>query len=289
MRDVGDELSLGNELNPEPDTQAPDDELLSGTPAVQMRQRKRNIKAIDFDNPAELRNSDLAQWNVDYTRNMTIAAKLKQNNRIITVAKKNAAFWVLGAGIASVGVNIGICGIPHPLEAFFGEQLLGALTGNPLKTPRRKRKRDAADGPDEEEAGRTIRQRVDGEDELGREAGEDLDDAPGFLYDVRNCPLNWTLSCSRRSRISKLAVKLLPLSTTTIPPRCRGTSPLPSKAPATAQHYVVARPRPVLVGIPVSAASSPLPPARMELRWANAEGASQARALSPAVAQCEAH
>lgn len=183
MRDVEEEAPQGNVFNPEPDNLQIEEALLE-TPAVQMRQKKRNAKAIDFDCPTELRNSDLAQWNTDYTRNMVIATKIKQHSKIISAAKKNAAFWVLGLGIASIGVNTGVCGIPHPLDAFSGEQLLSALTGKPIKTTRRKRNRGAANGPDEGEEGRNVRQRLEEGDEIGRGEGNGLDDAPDFLYDV---------------------------------------------------------------------------------------------------------
>lgn len=184
MRDVEEEAPQGNVFNPEPDHLEMEEHM--DTPAVQMRQKKRNAKAIGFDHPAELRNSDLAQWNTDYARNMVIATKIKQYNKIISAAKKKAAFWVLGVGIASVGIDTGVRGIPHPLEAFSGEQLLAALTGKPLKTPRRKRTRGAANGPDAGEDSRNVRQRLDEGAELARGGGDDLDDVPGFLYDVRN-------------------------------------------------------------------------------------------------------
>src|SRR5947208_14016287 len=65
-------------------------------PEAQMRSRKKPVKTIYPDDYQELRNSDLAQWNAEYSHNMAIAAKLKQNNKSLTQAKKNAAFWVLG-------------------------------------------------------------------------------------------------------------------------------------------------------------------------------------------------
>jgi hypothetical protein len=151
------------------------------TSTVQMRHRRSTIKAMEVDDPPHLRNADLAQWNSGYVHNMAVAAKLKQNNKMITVAKKNAAFWVFGIGIASVGAGIGAYGIPHPLEVFSGDDLLEALTGKPSKSPRRKRSRSQVD-PDVEEE-RNVRQKTD--EEVGRGAGGDMDDEPGFLYDVR--------------------------------------------------------------------------------------------------------
>jgi hypothetical protein len=151
------------------------------TSTVQMRQRRSINKAMEVDDPPHLRNADLAQWNSGYVHNMAVAAKLKQNNKMITVAKKNAAFWVFGIGIASVGAGIGAYGIPHPLEVFSGDDLLQALTGKPSKSPRRKRGRSQVDADAEE--GRNVRQKTD--EEVGRGVGGDMDDDPGFFFDVR--------------------------------------------------------------------------------------------------------
>lgn len=183
MRGIGDELRLDPDYNLELDGVHENDENAE-VPAVQMRQKKKTAKAINVDDPPELRNSDLARWNTQYLQNMAIASKLKENNKLITVAKKNAAFWVLGVGIASVGTGVGTSRIPHPLEAFSGDQLLGALTGKPLETSRRKRNRDA-NGAGLYNEGRNVRQKV-GEQELPRRDGPDDENGPGLLYDVRD-------------------------------------------------------------------------------------------------------
>src|SRR5215471_7844890 len=61
------------------------------TSAAHMRLKNRTVKTIHKDVPQELRNSDLAQWNTEYTYNMAIATNLKRNNRILRQAKRNAA------------------------------------------------------------------------------------------------------------------------------------------------------------------------------------------------------
>jgi hypothetical protein len=150
--------------------------------SIVQRQRRNAGKAMEIDDQPQLRNSDLAQWNSDYVQNMIVASRLKNNNKVITIAKKNAAFWVFGIGIASVGMGIGESGVPHPLEVFSGDHLMEALTGKP-QSPRRKRGRPRI-GADTAEEGRNVRPRLD-EPEVARGADDDVDYAGDVFYNVR--------------------------------------------------------------------------------------------------------
>ncbi|PGH07450.1 hypothetical protein GX51_01751 [Blastomyces parvus] len=194
-------------------------EASSEAPEVQQRLRKRSIKTLGFDDPPELRNSDLAQWNYDYVQNMALAAKLKQNNRLITLAKKNAASWVMGDRICRVDIGLGASDFEHPLDIFFGEQLLAALTGKKIRTTRRKRSWDEDKGADSEGEARNVRMRGAAEDETGRgfaiEHGNDdgigfeqlnprLQDievgrnAPQPMYDDASSQMPWNITASIR-------------------------------------------------------------------------------------------
>ncbi|KAJ5973254.1 hypothetical protein N7481_010464 [Penicillium waksmanii] len=64
--------------------------------------RKRPLREIALDEKTTLRNADLARSNEEYLVNMAQATKQKKYNRLHTIAKKNAAFWVYGQGLGSV-------------------------------------------------------------------------------------------------------------------------------------------------------------------------------------------
>ncbi|EGE07540.1 Rad21/Rec8 N terminal domain-containing protein [Trichophyton equinum CBS 127.97] len=174
-------------------------------------------RMFGIDEPAELRNSDLAQWNSDYAENMAAAAKAKIQNKLITIAKKNAAFWVLGAGIGAVGAGLGAGAVLHPLAAFSGDQLLASLTGAPCKERRRKRNHDGKDeDADAGVVGKKARTRENDEPELGLGEAVEVDEGPGLVVedievgrqapsslrddDLSNMP--WNITASIRSKSS---------------------------------------------------------------------------------------
>ncbi|KAK2804926.1 hypothetical protein FQN50_006436 [Emmonsiellopsis sp. PD_5] len=197
---------------------APVIEAESEAHETQRPTRKRTVKALGFDDPPELRNSDLAQWNSEYAQNMAAAAKLKHNNRLITLAKKNAAAWVMGVRIGP-GIDVGLGGFEyeHPLDMFSGERILAALTGKKIRGGRRKRGRgevEDVDGDvDADDEERRVRMREDQDDEIGRGDGMDLDDgyiggfdhqedielardAPAPLYEDGSSHMPWDLTAS---------------------------------------------------------------------------------------------
>ncbi|EEH48609.2 uncharacterized protein PADG_04688 [Paracoccidioides brasiliensis Pb18] len=152
---------------------------------VQQRLRKRRNKILGFDDPPELKNSDLAQWNSEYARNMALAAKLKQNNKINTLAKRNAGLWVMGERFGSVDFGLGVSDFKHPLGIFSGEQMLATLTGNKNRTSR-KRSREDVGGNDFESEVRSVRMREDEDDEIGRGGVIERDDGYGIGYDLQD-------------------------------------------------------------------------------------------------------
>ncbi|EZF32311.1 hypothetical protein H109_06225 [Trichophyton interdigitale MR816] len=193
-------------------------QVSSETGEVKAPFRRRKLpRMFGIDEPAELRNSDLAQWNSDYAENMAAAAKAKIQNKLITIAKKNAAFWVLGAGIGAVGAGLGAGAVLHPLAAFSGDQLLASLTGAPCKERRRKRNHDGKDeDADAGVVGKKARTRQDGEPELGLGEAVEVDEGPGLVVedievgrqapsslrddDLSNMP--WNITASIRSKSS---------------------------------------------------------------------------------------
>jgi hypothetical protein len=144
-----------DELQPTPDTGE-----------ATMRQRRRAPKIQASDNRTELRNTELANFNNDYVQNMASASKQKYQNKLPTQAKKNAAFWVFGQGIGSVGLGLGASRVQHPLRRFSGEELYDVL--NPT-TRQKGRKRSRPDNGDNEASNvRRVRAREGYEDHVGR-------------------------------------------------------------------------------------------------------------------------
>jgi meiotic recombination protein REC8 len=160
-------------------------QVSSDSAGASMRQKKKSVKTMEVDEPQELRNAQLAQWNAEYTQNMAAASKQKEQKKLITIAKKNAEFWVFGKGIGSVGVGLVSYETPHPLNAFSGGKLLEMLTGTKKTGSERKRGRKSKDDPGSSiENGRRVRPR---NDEAGRsDHGEDLEmhDIGEMVYDV---------------------------------------------------------------------------------------------------------
>jgi meiotic recombination protein REC8 len=168
--------------------------------AVRTR-RARRAKEISYDDTTALRNMTLAQWNNEYIANMIEALKQKQQNKIPTISKKNAAFWVFGQGIGSVGVGLGIDHEPHPLNLYSGENLFEAVGGYPR---RHGRKRSADD--DEGSVGRRVRARDEQAGHLSRENIDRLNmevevgrDAPSSLFDDHSSQMPWNITASIQS------------------------------------------------------------------------------------------
>ncbi|KAJ5372919.1 hypothetical protein N7517_004925 [Penicillium concentricum] len=163
--------------------------------------RVRRPKEIISDDATALRNMTMAQWNNEYVANMIEAVKQKQQNKIPTISKKNAAFWVFGQGIGSVGVGLGVDRELHPLSLYSGENLFEAVGGYPQ---RNRRKRNADD--DERSEGRRVRARDEQAEHLSRENIDRLSmevevgrDAPSSLFDDHSSQMPWNITASIQS------------------------------------------------------------------------------------------
>jgi meiotic recombination protein REC8, fungi type len=143
------------------------EEVPSSAEAHQYRVRAPKVTQDDW--PQELANADLASWNANYLANMAEATKIKQQHKAVSLAKKNAAFWVLGRGIADVGICSRDDRVPNLLAIFSGHTLLKALTGRERSPSRMKRTRSPSDDRDEEGKTRRVRARGEDEQELGRD------------------------------------------------------------------------------------------------------------------------
>ncbi|KAJ5502642.1 hypothetical protein N7463_005516 [Penicillium fimorum] len=163
--------------------------------------RVRRPKEIISDDTTALRNMTMAQWNNEYAANMIEALKQKQQNKISTISKKNAAFWVFGQGIGSVGVGLGMDRELHPLSLYSRENLFEAVGGYPQRNGR---KRSADD--DGRSEGRRVRARDEQAEHLSRENIDRLNmevevgrDAPSSLFDDHSSQMPWNITASIQS------------------------------------------------------------------------------------------
>lgn len=138
-------------------------------------QRQRAPKMLPTDGQTALRNTELAHMNDDYMHNMAVAARQKRNNKFPTQAKKNAALWVFGLGIGSVGAGVGTSRAVHPLHIFAGDELYETV----VSTNGRKRPLD--DSGTEE---RRVRAREEQDDHIGR---ANFGDGNVLWNEVRAC------------------------------------------------------------------------------------------------------
>ncbi|KAJ5754180.1 uncharacterized protein N7511_008333 [Penicillium nucicola] len=213
-------------------------------PAVGARRVWRQ-KNIAIDENTALRNATMAEWNNEYIAKMARATEQKMRNKLPTISKKNAAFWVFGQGIGSVGVQLGRWNKLHPLNLYSGEELFDTISGYP-KQNRRKRANDDED----DEQGRRVRNKTDEEAEyLSRENLDRLNrevemgrDAPSSLFDDHSSQMPWNITASiqssrhghRYGSASELSSRACNGS---LGPRARGQNRLTSASPLASHGY----------------------------------------------------
>ncbi|KAJ5772326.1 hypothetical protein N7520_002855 [Penicillium odoratum] len=169
----------------------------------QARQYNRVVRPIDPDDSTTLRNTDLARWNNEYSQNMALASKQKQQNKLQTAVKKNAAFWVFGQGIGSVGIGIGSQREDHPLKCFSGEELYDALHSNTNQLVAQKDLRKPESDTDTETDTEKQRRGSPGKGmnsvdiEIGRHA-------PPSLMDEHSSQMPWNMTSVQSSRLGRL-------------------------------------------------------------------------------------
>jgi meiotic recombination protein REC8 len=139
--------------------------------ADQRRRYRTGPKVIPLDDNIELHNRDISVWNQRYKENMSEALSHKRANRLVTLAKKNAEHWILGAG------NSGLLQADRgPLNMFTGIKLLEAMTGLDLTVGGKKRARE--DDPASDDSRRVRSRGEPSSDEVGRGFGPQDD---GFM------------------------------------------------------------------------------------------------------------
>lgn len=163
-------------------------EETSETRNVGMSRKKRACKKVESDEHPQISRDQLVRLEDEYLQNMSLASKQKMHNKDLTQAKKNAHFWVVGGGIGSVGMGLGVSRTSHPLQEFCGDHLLDALCGQNISDDTgRKRGLSFDDDDVSSDEGRRVRPRVDEEIETDLPRGDELalGDAGVLMQEVR--------------------------------------------------------------------------------------------------------
>lgn len=105
----------------------PDPEYVEETHNAPVGRKRRGARMVAMDEQSQIGRVELAQWQSEYLRNMSLASKQRNRNKCLAQAKKNASSWVMDHGIGSVGRGLGLSRASHPLRSFCGEELLAAL------------------------------------------------------------------------------------------------------------------------------------------------------------------
>ena len=143
--------------------------------------KRRAPKQLPVDVRQELHNQDLAQWKADYAGNMAEAIEAKKNLKASALAKRNAAFWVMGAGIGGVGSGLGTSNLESPLDVFAGTSMMEALTGIKAPWAGLKRGREDEEDHDSDSEARRVRIKDDDGDQMGRGNDVPLNDDDGTM------------------------------------------------------------------------------------------------------------
>ncbi len=145
-------------------------EEAAGVVVATTNTRQRRPRVIRLDATAELRNTNLAQWNTQYLANMQESAAHRLNHKIATQAKKNAEFWVFGRGIGDVGSGTAHLNT-NLSETFGGDSLMQMLLGTTSTLAGQKRDRSSESDGESGSSGRRVRPRAEDEDQIGRHDG----------------------------------------------------------------------------------------------------------------------
>lgn len=180
--------------------------------AAPLRRKKKTAKALPKDRKLELSNNQILAWKINYLDNMKEAARARIQKYAQQQAKKNAEYYVWGAGIGGLGRDH--FAAQGPLAGFMGDNLFELFTGK-SRNPKTISKRDRDSGIDEgtQQEARSKRQKTveseeevargqddeglfmlggDEEVELPREAVSALDDQQIFSA------MPWNISASKR-------------------------------------------------------------------------------------------
>ncbi|PNY27195.1 Meiotic recombination protein rec8 [Tolypocladium capitatum] len=159
------------------------------------RRGHRRKARLMLDQTDHVSRAEFRSWNDNYVENMD-ASRKRVKKTTPAQAKKNALAFIYGNRIAGIGIANGVLGVAHPLaEEFAGKGLearLHELVPDEIdfgvaETRGRRRKSPEAFGDEQaEEEYRNVRQRADGDAELGR--GDDQGDCEPLVFGDESAP-----------------------------------------------------------------------------------------------------
>ncbi|KAI1449129.1 Rec8 like protein-domain-containing protein [Annulohypoxylon stygium] len=130
--------------------------------------RKRRRRIINADEETQISRTVMNQWQQDYPKNCC-DPKARQTGP--AKARANAMLLTMGLGLGNIGQNVGVPGMMHPLALdFSGDSLFTTFTGLKVPALPRGQRRSASESiDDEDEQGRRVKPRLEGNDvQLGR-------------------------------------------------------------------------------------------------------------------------
>ena len=205
------------------------------------RSRRRAARSVVTDDITTLHTTDMTQWNDNYSENMAQEVKHKLLNKLPAIARRNAAFWVFGQGVGSVGIGVGQQREAHPLQCYSGEELYDAVCGagnGKLKRVRDDEQYNRADATTERERARGEEEEPE-DVEIGRHA-------PSSIYDDRSSQMPWNITASvqssrhgRMGSVNEVSARGVPESDTVYGRRPRGR--LTSASPLAGRGYLDGR------------------------------------------------
>lgn len=131
--------------------------------------RAKPPRTIATDTRIEISRTELMSWNTNYLANMDAVRHKRDALRAGIQSKKNAEWWVWGAGLGGIGYDMrGPGNITHPLAMFQGAQLRELVLGPSPPT----KKRGHANAS--EDAERRVRPRSNEPEDQGAAAHNDI-------------------------------------------------------------------------------------------------------------------
>ena len=149
-----------------------------------LRRKRPGPRELPKDNERqELHSTEVVGWKDNYLANMAEASEAKKTHKANALARTNAAFWVVGAGIGGVGAGVGSSKLKSPLDMFAGDAMLESLTGIKMSTAGQKRAHDGDGDEGSDSEARRTRARGNEGDEIGRGEGLILQDDDNMIID----------------------------------------------------------------------------------------------------------
>lgn len=159
-----------------------DEDVATG---IARQERKRPTQGVPVDNPTQIPNRTLSDWQNNYLNIMNVAVAQKEDNITLAQAKRNAARWVLDGGVSGLDQFALDLPMEHPLAVLSGQRLITAFTSREAVQTPRKRSSSAVTEDQTSEVRRRVRARSEVEyaDIGNNDDSVGVEDQPGIFLD----------------------------------------------------------------------------------------------------------